>query len=219
MELTEKRMDISAAQVKELREKTGAGMMDCKSALKDTGGDVDKAVEHLRKSGVLKASKKADRATGEGIIASYVHAGSKLAVLVEINCETDFAARSDQFQMFAKDLAMHIAAQDPVVVSREELPAGILDKEREIYREQALKDGKPEKIVDKIVDGRIEKYYAEACLLEQPFVKDGDVTIEDLLKQTVATLGENMRIRRFVRMKLGETHKPEEKPAADACCI
>jgi elongation factor Ts len=212
-------MEITAGQVKELREKTGAGMMDCKKALKEMGGDVDKAVEHLRKSGILKAAKKAERATGEGIIASYVHAGSKLAVLVEINCETDFAARSDQFIAFAKDVAMHVAAQSPMVVAREELPPDVLDKEREIYREQALKDGKPEKIVDKIVDGRIEKYYSEVCLLEQPFVKDTDITIQDLITQTVATLGENIRIKRFVRMKLGETHASEEKPAADACCV
>lgn len=212
-------MEISAAQVKELREKTGAGMMDCKAALKETAGNVQKAVEHLRKSGVLKAAKKAERATGEGIIASYVHAGAKLAVLVEINCETDFAARSDQFQEFAKGVAMHVAAQNPLVVSREELPADALDKERDIYREQALKDGKPENIVGRIVDGRIEKYYAEVCLLEQPYVKDTDITIQDLITQTVAALGENIRIKRFVRMKLGETHSSEEKPAADACCV
>jgi len=212
-------MEITAALVKELREKTGAGMMDCKAALTKAGGDIEKAVDDLRKSGVLKAAKKADRKTGEGIIASYVHAGSKLAVLVEINCETDFAARSDQFQAFAKDVAMHIAAQTPLVVTREELSKNVLDKEREIYREQALKEGKPEKIVEKIVDGRVEKYYAEVCLMEQPFVKNGDITIEELLKQTVAALGENIRIRRFVRMKLGETHTSEEKPPADACCV
>ena len=211
-------MDITAQQVKELRTKTGAGIMDCKTALAETKGDVEKAIEHLRKSGILKAAKKADRPTGEGLIASYVHAGSKLAVLVEINCETDFVAKTDQFQTFARDVAMHVAAQSPLVVSREELPEDVLAKEKDIFREQALASGKPEKILDRIVDGRIEKYYSQTCLLEQPFVKDTDITVEDLVKQTIATLGENIRIRRFVRMKLGETAPEEEKPASDACC-
>jgi elongation factor Ts len=214
----ERRMEISAAQVKELREKTGAGIMDCKAALAETSGDVEGAVDYLRKSGILKAAKKASRATGEGLIASYVHAGAKLAVLVEINCETDFVARTDQFQAFAKDIAMHIAAQNPLVVSREELAADVLEREKQIYREQAAASGKPEKIMDKIVDGRIEKYYSEVCLLEQPFVKDTDVTVEDLVKQTIASLGENIRVRRFVRMKLGDTIPVEEKPASDGCC-
>jgi elongation factor Ts len=198
-------MEITAAQVKELREKTGAGVMDCKSALRETAGDVTKAIEQLRKSGILKAAKKAERPTGDGIITSYVHAGDKLAVLVEINCETDFVARTDQFRAFARDVAMHVAAQNPSVVSREELPEDVLEKEREIYREQALASGKPENVLDRIVDGRVEKYYSEVCLLEQPFVKDTDVTVGDLLKQTIASLGENIRIGRFVRMKLGET--------------
>ena len=211
-------MAITAQQVKELREKTGAGVMDCKAALAEMNGDVEKAIEHLRKSGVLKAAKKADRPTGEGIISSYVHAGAKLAVLVEINCETDFVARTDQFQAFAKDVAMHIAAQNPLVVSREDLPEDILAKEKEIYREQALLSGKPEKIVDRIVDGRIEKYYTEVCLLEQPFVKDTDVTVSELVTQTVASLGENIRIARFVRMKLGGAVEGGEKPAGSSCC-
>lgn len=198
-------MEITAAQVKELREKTGAGVMDCKSALRETAGDVTKAIEQLRKSGILKAAKKAERPTGDGIITSYVHAGDKLAVLVEINCETDFVARTDEFRAFARDVAMHVAAQNPSVVSREELPEDVLEKEREIYREQALASGKPENVLDRIVDGRVEKYYSEVCLLEQPFVKDTDVTVGDLLKQTIASLGENIRIGRFVRMKLGET--------------
>jgi elongation factor Ts len=188
----------------ELRQKTGAGVMECKAALAQMDGDVDKAVEHLRKTGVLKAAKRAERPTGEGVVASYVHAGSKLAVLVEVNCETDFVARTEQFQTLAKDIAMHIAAQSPAVVAREDLPEHILEKEKEIYREQALASGKPEKIVGKIVDGRIEKYYAEVCLLEQPFVRDTDITVDDLVKQAIAALGENIRIRRFVRMKLGE---------------
>ena len=211
-------MQITAEQVKELREKTGAGVMDCKSALAEVNGDVEKAIEHLRKTGILKAAKKADRPTGEGVIASYVHAGSKLAVLVEVNCETDFVARTDQFRALAKDVAMHIAAQNPLVVSRDDLPANLLEKEREIYREQALQSGKPEKIVDRIVDGRIEKYYSEVCLLEQPFVKDADITVEVLVTQAVASLGENIRIARFVRMKLGEVAPAEERPAGEACC-
>lgn len=212
-------MAITAQQVKELRERTGAGVMDCKSALKEMDGDVEKAIEHLRKSGILKAAKKADRPTGEGIIASYVHAGAKLAVLVEINCETDFVARTDEFRSFAKDIAMHVAAQNPLVVSREDLPPNLLEKEKEIYREQALSSGKPEKIVDRIVDGRIEKYYGEVCLLEQPFVKDTDVTVGDLVTQTIASLGENIRVARFVRMKLGETTEGGEKPAGQSCCV
>jgi len=211
-------MQISASQVKELREKTGAGMMDCKAALKETGGDIEKAVDHLRKSGVLKAAKKADRPTGQGIIASYVHAGSKLAVLVEINCETDFVAKTDQFQAFAKDIAMHIAAQNPLVVSREELGQDVLDRERGIYKEQALASGKPENIVDKIVDGKIEKYYSEVCLLEQPFVKDTDIKVGELLTQTIATLGENIRIARFTRMELGGGAPKDQEETAGACC-
>ncbi|MCD4691084.1 translation elongation factor Ts [bacterium] len=197
-------MDISAVQVKELRQKTGAGIMDCKEALAATDGNTNEAADYLRKKGMLKAAKRAERKTGDGIVASYVHAGAKLAVLVEIMCETDFVARTDEFQTFAKDIAMHIAAANPRVVSREDLPADILDKEREIFRAQALESGKPEKIVDKIVDGRIEKFYSEACLLEQSFVKDSDITIEDLVKQMIGKLGENMRIGRFVRLKLGD---------------
>ncbi len=197
-------MEISAAQVKELRQKTGAGLMDCKSALKKTNGNLEEASDYLRKTGVLKAAKRADRTTGEGIIASYVHSGSKLAVLVEVNCETDFVARTDKFLDFTRDVAMHIAAQNPLVVSREELSEDILSREKAIYREQAIASGKPENIVEKIVDGRVEKYYSEACLLDQPFVKNDDITIADFLNQTIGVLGENIRIRRFVRMNLGE---------------
>jgi elongation factor Ts len=212
-------MEIKAAQVKQLREKTGAGMMDCKSALLATGGDMEKAVDHLRKAGILKAAKRAERATGQGLIASYVHAGAKLAVLVEINCETDFVARTDQFQAFAKDVAMHIAAQNPMVVSREMLPADVLERERAIYSEQALASGKPANIVDRIVDGKIDKFYSDVCLLEQPFVKDTDITVEDLLKQMITTLGENVRIARFVRMELGETAPKDQEDAPGACCL
>ena len=171
-----------------------------------------------RPARMFRHPKKADRPTGEGIIASYVHAGSKLAVLVEINCETDFVARTGQFQAFAKDVAMHVAAQNPLVVSRGDLPEDLLEKEREIYREQAIQTGKPEKIVERIVDGRIEKYCSEVCLLEQPFVKDADITVEDLATRTIATLGENIRIARFVRMKLGDEAEGGEKPAGQGCC-
>ena len=212
-------MGISAAQVKELRDKTGAGMMDCKAALQKTGGNVEKAVDHLRKAGILKAAKRAERATGQGTIASYVHAGSKLAVLVEVNCETDFVAKTDLFQAFSKDVAMHVAAQNPLVILREELPQDVLERERSIYREQALASGKPENIVDKIVDGKIGKYYSEVCLLEQPFVKDTDITIGDLLTQTIATLGENIRIARFVRMELGKSVPEDQEEASGACCV
>jgi elongation factor Ts len=212
-------MGISAAQVKELREKTGAGMMDCKAALQESGGDVEKAVDHLRKEGILKAAKRAERATGQGLIASYVHAGSKLAVLVEINCETDFVAKTDLFQTFSKDVALHVAAQSPLVIQREELPQDVLERERSIYTEQALASGKPENIVARIVDGKIGKYYSEVCLLEQPFVKDTDITIGDLLTQTIATLGENIRIARFVRMELGENAPEGQEEASGACCV
>ena len=212
-------MGISAAQVKELRGKTGAGMMDCKAALQETGGDVEKAVDHLRKAGILKAAKRAERATGQGTIASYVHAGSKLAVLVEVNCETDFVAKTDLFQAFSKDVAMHVAAQNPLVILREELPQDVLERERSIYREQALASGKPENIVDKIVDGKIGKYYSEVCLMEQQFVKDTDITVGDLLTQTIATLGENIRIARFVRMELGKSVPEDQEEASGACCV
>ncbi|MBM3306751.1 MAG: translation elongation factor Ts [Candidatus Eisenbacteria bacterium] len=212
-------MEITAALVMQLREKTGAGVMDCKVALAATGCDVEKAVEHLRKSGVLKAAKRADRATGDGLIVSYVHPGSKLAVLVEINCETDFVARTEQFQTFAKDIAMHVAAQNPVCVGREDVPEALLAKEREIYLEQARATGKPENVLARIVDGRVEKFFSEACLMEQPFVKNPDVTVSDLVKQMIASFGENIRIRRFVRMKLGEDLPGAEKPASDGCGV
>lgn len=196
--------DITAQMVKELREKTNAGMMDCKKALTETDGDFEKAVDYLREKGIAKAAGKAGRATKEGIIASYIHAGSKLGVLVEINCETDFVARTEDFQVFAKDIAMHVAAAAPVTVSREEVDQDAIAKEREIYKQQALNEGKPEKIIDKIVDGKLEKYYSEICLLEQTFVKDSDKTIKEYLDETIGKLGENMSIRRFVRFHLGE---------------
>ncbi|MFH2036013.1 MAG: translation elongation factor Ts [Candidatus Zixiibacteriota bacterium] len=195
---------ISAQMVKELREKTGAGMMDCKKALTETDADFEKAINYLREKGIAKAAGKAGRATKEGIISSYIHAGSKLGVLVEINCETDFVARTDDFQTFAKDVAMHIAASNPIAVAREDIDAALIANEKEIYRQQCINEGKPEKIIDKIVEGKLDKYYSEVCLLEQPFVKDSDKTIKDYLNETIGTLGENMSIRRFVRLQLGE---------------
>ena len=197
-------MDITASMVKELRTKTGAGMMDCKKALSEANGDVEKAITVLREKGIAKAASKEGRQTAEGVVASYIHAGDKLGVMVEINCETDFVARTDQFKGFARDVAMHIAATNPSCVSREEIDPALLEKEREIFKKQALKEGKPEKIIEKIVNGKIEKYYAETVLLEQAFVKDNDKTIEELVKETIAALGENMNIRRFSRFRLGE---------------
>lgn len=197
-------MSINAAQVKELREQTGAGMMDCKKALVESGGDVEKAITYLREQGISKASKKEGRTTAEGVIATYVHTGDKLAVMVEVNCETDFVARTDNFKTFAKDLAMHIAASSPLCVSREELDQKTIEKEREVYRQLALNEGKPEKIVDKIVDGKIDKFYGEVVLLEQPYVKDSEKTVDDVVKGTIATLGENIKVARFTRYRLGE---------------
>jgi elongation factor Ts len=196
--------EITAAMVKQLRDKTGAGMMDCKKALQEAEGDFDKAVEILRKRGIAKAAKRADREANEGVVAAYIHPGSKLGVLVEVNCETDFVANTDDFKEFAKNIAMHIAASNPLAVKREDLDQETLDKEKEIYREQALAQGKPEHIVDKIVEGRLEKYYSEVCLLEQPYVKDPDKTIKDLLTEVIAKVGENITIKRFARFRIGE---------------
>jgi len=197
-------MEITAQMVKELREKTGAGLMDCKKALSEASGDTDKAETLLREKGIAKAASKEGRATKEGVIATYIHPGDKLGVMVEINCETDFVARTDQFKDFARDIAMHIAAINPLCVTREEVDQSLIEKEKEIYRHQALNDGKPEKIVDKIVEGRIDKYFSEIVLLEQPFVKDGDKTVEEFVKETVGSLGENIQVKRFARFRLGE---------------
>ncbi len=197
-------MSISADIVKQLRERSGAGMMDCKNALVEAGGDMERAMTILREKGISKAANKAGRATKEGVIGCYVHPGDKLAVLVEINCETDFVARTDQYKELARNLAMHVAAANPLVVRREELSQEQIVAERDIYRTQALNEGKPEKIVDKIVEGKIDKYYAEVCLMEQAYVKDPDKTINDLINETIGKIGENMSIRRFVRFRLGE---------------
>ncbi len=198
---------VSAAIVKELRDKTGAGMMDCKRALVETGGDLEKAIDYLRKTGVAKADKKSSRQASDGIISSYIHPGAKLGVLLEINCETDFVAKTPDFQQFAKDIAMHIAAADPEVVKREEVSEELLNREREIYLEQARQTGKPENILDKIVNGRVEKFYGESVLLEQTFVKDPQKTVGDLLKETISTLGENIVIARFERFQLGQNNQ------------
>ncbi len=197
-------MSVDAKTVKTLRDKTGAGMMDCKKALTETGGDMEKAIIYLREKGIASASKKSGRATKEGRIISYIHPGDKLGVLLEVSCETDFVARGEEFIEFVRDIAMHIAAAAPSYLTKDEIPGDVLEQERSIYRTQALNDGKPEKIVDKIVEGRISKYAAEVCLLEQPFVKDDKVKIRDFIKNGIATFGENISIARFVRFKLGE---------------
>lgn len=197
-------MDITASMVKDLREKTGAGMMDCKKALTEANGDMDKAITKLRELGLAKAAKKAGREANEGIISAYIHPGDKLGVLVEINCETDFVARTDDFKALCKDVAMQIAAANPLVVRREEVNQEQINAEREIYKAQALKEGKPEKIVGKIVDGKLEKYYQEVVLMEQAFIKDQDKTVKDILTEAIARMGENMSIKRFVRFRLGE---------------
>ncbi len=195
---------ITAQMVKTLRDKTGAGMMDCKKALSETQGDEEKAIAYLREKGLAKAAKKAGRATSEGLIGSYIHSNGKIAVLVEIKCETDFVAKSDKFQEFAKNVAMQIAATNPVCLSSEEVPADLLEKEKEIYKNQAMEEGKPEKIAEKIVEGRLKKMYKEICLLDQPFIKEDKQSIQDLLNETIAVLGENIQIGRFSRLALGE---------------
>ena len=195
---------VTAQMVKELRERTGAGMMDCKNALGECQGDMEKAVDALRKKGLAAAAKKAGRVTAEGAVGSYIHGGGKLGVLVEVNCETDFVARTDQFQELVRDIAMHIAAAEPKFVRREEVTQDVLDRERAIFQDQALASGKPAAVVEKIVQGKMEKYYSEFVLLEQPFVKNPDVTISQLIAEKVGKIGENIQVRRFVRFKLGE---------------
>jgi elongation factor Ts len=197
-------VEISASSVKELREKTGAGMMDCKKALGECGGDVQKAIDYLRQKGLAAAAKKADRVAADGAVGAYVHPGGKIGVLVEINCETDFVARTAEFQMLVKDIAMQVAAANPKYVKREEVSPQDLDKEKSIYRQQALETGKPEKVVDKIVDGKIERFYSEVCLLEQAFIKDPDKKVAEVVNDAIARLGENIQVRRFARYHLGE---------------
>jgi len=196
--------EISAGLVRDLREKTGAGMMDCKNALVESGGDMDNAIEILRKKGIARASKKADRAVNEGRIEAYIHPGSKLGVIVEINCETDFVANTDDFKNFAHDVAMQIAASSPLYVRREDVASDLIDHEMDIYKEQARSQGKPENILEKIAAGKLDKFYSEICLMEQPFVKDPEKTIAMLITETISKLGENISVRRFTRFKVGE---------------
>lgn len=196
-------MIITSQMVKELRDKTNAGMMDCKKALTDTAGDMEKAVDLLRQKGLAVAAKRAGRETKEGVVESYIHAGGKLGVMVEVGCETDFVAKTDDFKAFAKAVAMHIAALSPVAICREEVPADILQREKDIYVNQALESGKPQQIVEKMVGGKIEKYLAEVCLLEQKYVKNPDLTIQDLLNELVAKMGENISIKKFARFQIG----------------
>lgn len=198
-------MEISASLVKELRDKTGVGVMDCKKALKECNGDINQAIDYLRKKGISTAKKRGGRVTSEGQVQSYIHAGGKIGVLVEVNCETDFTGKTEDFSDFVKNVAMQIAATNPISIDREGIPSDILEKEREIYATQARESGKPEKIIDKIVEGKLKKFYAEACLLEQDYVKNPDITVQDLLHEMMAKTGENIAVKRFVRFQLGES--------------
>ncbi len=207
---------ITASMVKELREKTGAGMMDCKKALNAKDGNITEAIAYLREKGLSAAAKKSGRVASEGLVEAYIHMGGRIGVLLEVNCETDFVTKTEEFQQFCKDVAMHIAAARPEFVSRDQVPESVLESERQIYRSAALNEGKPEKIVDKIVEGRLDKYLAEISLLDQPFVKDPDVTISQLLTTKIAKIGENISIRRFTRYERGEgLEKRQEDFAAE----
>jgi elongation factor Ts len=197
-------MEVNATVVKELREKTGAGIMDCKKALAESGGNLEKAVDYLRQKGVAAAAKKADHVAADGAVGAYVHPGGKIGVLVELNCQTDFVARTTEFQALLKDVAMQIAAANPAYVRREDVPAEEIEKEREIYRAQARESGKPERVFDKIIEGKLERFYSEVCLLEQPFIKDPDHKVADIINDAIARLRENIQIRRFARYHLGE---------------
>lgn len=206
---------VSAATVKELRQITGAGMMDCKKVLTETNGDIQKAVELLREKGLAAAAKKAGRIASEGMVESYIHGGGRIGVLIEVNAETDFVAKNQEFRSFVRDMAMQVAASNPQFVSKEDVSADFIEKEKVILRQQALNEGKPEKIVDKMVEGRIEKYYKEICLLEQPFIKDTDMTVQDVVNTMIAKIGENISIRRFTRYEMGEGLKKKEENFVD----
>ena len=201
--------EITAQMVKELRDRTGAGMMECKTALKESNGDVAGAEVVLRKRGIASASKKSERSTKQGVIGSYIHSGSQLGVLVEVNCESDFVARTDDFNELVKDIAMQIAAADPQFIRKEDVTAAAIEKEKEIQRARALNEGKPEKMVEKIIEGRMGKFYEEICLLDQPFIKDNTMKVEDLIKTKIAKLGENISVARFVRFKVGDAPASE----------
>ncbi len=208
-------MEINASMVKSLRDITGAGMMDCKKALIETNGVLDKAVEYLREKGIAKAAKKAGRIASEGIVESYIHGGGRIGVLVEVNIETDFAAKNEDFRSFVKDVAMQIAAMNPTYVKREDVPADLIEKEKEILKAQAINEGKPANIAEKMVNGRIEKYYNEICLLEQPFIKESDKNVKQVLQEKISTIGENISIRRFARFEMGEGLEKKEENFAD----
>jgi elongation factor Ts len=197
-------MEFSVELVKDLRQRTGAGVVDCKKALLETKGNVDAAIDYLRRKGLATAAKKAGRIASDGLVSSYIHAGGKMGVLVEVNCETDFVAKTEDFQTFVKNIAMHIAAANPQYIKREEIPEEVLEKERDIYRTQALETGKPAKVIDKIVEGKMERFYSEVCLMEQTYIKDSDLTIKELFDALIAKVGENIAIRRFSRFQLGE---------------
>jgi elongation factor Ts len=207
--------EITASMVKELRESTGCGMMDCKKALQETGGDMEKAKDFLREKGLAQAAKKAGRITAEGLVDAYIHGNGRIGVLVEVNCETDFVAKTDEFKQFVRDVAMQVAASNPQFVSREEVPQEVVEKEKKILRVQAQNEGKPEKIIEKMVEGRIDKFFKEICLLEQPFIKDPDVTVQQLVTEKIAKIGENISIRRFQRYELGEGKEKKKDDFAD----
>jgi len=207
-------VEVTAGMVKELRERTGAGMMDCKKVLVETCGDIEKAIDELRTKGLAKAAKKAGRVASEGVVQSYIHGKGRIGVLVEVNCETDFVGNTDEFRQLAYDIAMQIAAANPTYLSREEVPTADVEHEREIIKAQAREEGKPEKVIEKMVDGRIEKFYKENCLLEQPFIKDQDKTIQQLIHENVAKIGENISVRRFARYELGEGIEKEKSDFA-----
>ena len=208
-------MMVTVAMVKELRERTGAGMLDCKKALEKTGGDIEKAIDLLREKGLAAAAKKAGRITAEGMVGSYIHMGGRIGVLIEVNCETDFVAKTEGFKDFVKNMAMQVAASKPLYVSRDEVPGDVLEKEKQILRQQAINEGKPENIVDKIVEGRIEKFFKETCLLEQPYIRDPEVSVQQVLTETIAKIGENISIRRFARYEMGEGLQKKEENFAE----
>ena len=205
-------MEISSELIKDLRQRTGAGVMDCKAALRESKGDIEGAIDYLRRKGLAAAAKRAGRIATEGLVSSYIHAGGKIGVLVEINCETDFVARTEDFQAFVKNTAMHIAATNPQYVSRDQVPPSVLEREKAIYRTQAQDAKKPEKVIEKILEGKLERFFAEVCLLEQTYIKDPDVTVKEVLDSLIAKVGENIAIRRFTRFQLGEglASKPTE---------
>ena len=209
-------MEISIESVKDLRQRTGAGVIDCKTALQEAKGNMEAAIDYLRRKGLATAAKKAGRIATDGLVSSYIHAGGKMGVLVEINCETDFVAKTEDFQTFVKNIAMHIAAANPQYIRREEIPEEVLERERAICRTQALEAGKPQKVIDKIVEGKIERFYSEVCLLEQTYVRDADLTVKELLDAIIAKIGENITIRRFARFQLGEGLSSQSTPTCSS---